>query len=93
MKQAANKIQIAKDIIANHYENGQRWIVYCEDKTQLDQVALAIQAAGVSNVIRYYADILATGSKPLNISTRLEVSLCLSSVWMRVLIFPQRHML
>lgn len=57
MKQAANKIQIAKDIIANHYENGQRWIVYCEDKTQLDQVALAIQAAGVLNVIRYYADM------------------------------------
>lgn len=57
MKQAANKVQIAKDIIANHFENGQRWIVYCEDKTQLDQVALAIQSAGVSNVIRYYADM------------------------------------
>lgn len=57
MKQAANKVQIAKDIIANHFENGQRWIVYCEDKTQLDQVALAIQSAGVSNVIRYYSDM------------------------------------
>ena len=65
MKQAANKIQIAKDIIANHYENGQRWIVYCEDKSQLDQVALAIQSAGVSNVIRYYADMPGDRNKAL----------------------------
>lgn len=35
VKAAANKTKVATDILAGHYESGQRWIVYCDSQTQM----------------------------------------------------------
>ena len=38
VKQAANKVALALDTIKKHYENGQKWIVYCDNQSQLNEV-------------------------------------------------------
>ncbi len=42
VKKAENKIQIANQIIEEKYPPNGRWIVYCEDENQLNEVANAI---------------------------------------------------
>lgn len=37
-KKAANKVRLAADILKANFIEGQRWLVYCEDSEQLDQV-------------------------------------------------------
>jgi superfamily II DNA or RNA helicase len=46
VKKAAAKVSLATDVIGSTYENGQRWIVYCDDQDQLTQVVAALAAAG-----------------------------------------------
>lgn len=55
-KKAAAKVRIARDIIEEHYEPGQHWLVYCEDQAQLGDVAAAIAETGVSPWV-YYSDM------------------------------------
>lgn len=55
-KKAAAKVHIARDIIEEHYEPGQHWLVYCEDQAQLGDVAAAIADTGVSPWV-YYSDM------------------------------------
>ena len=38
LKNAEAKIQLAVDIISKKFEQGQKWIVYCDNKTQLEKV-------------------------------------------------------
>jgi len=38
VKQAANKVNLALDVIEKHYEPGQKWIVYCDSQGQLSDV-------------------------------------------------------
>lgn len=35
IKQATNKIPLALNVIQKHYKKGQKWIVYCDNQTQL----------------------------------------------------------
>lgn len=37
-KKARNKIHLAVETLRNNYENGQRWLIYCEDTGQLQEV-------------------------------------------------------
>lgn len=64
-KEATKKIKIAKDIILNNYEEGQRWIVYCDNKKQLDKVVVELQSAGISKVTKYYSDMPGDKKKTL----------------------------
>lgn len=46
VKQAAAKVGLAVEVVNDTYERGQRWIIYCDDQGQLDDVIAALDAAG-----------------------------------------------
>lgn len=49
-KKAHNKIELAKQILADNYEEGQHWLVYCEDQVHLTYVKEALQESGLRPV-------------------------------------------
>lgn len=57
-KKAEGKIALSLDILKKHYKPGQRWIVYCEDKTQLKKVvALLLSKLPDADIKEYYSDM------------------------------------
>ncbi|MDK7584536.1 DEAD/DEAH box helicase family protein [Alcaligenes faecalis subsp. phenolicus] len=52
-KKASAKIGLAAEVLANEYEPGQRWLVYCEDVDHLQQTIEAIREKGL-HPIEYY---------------------------------------
>lgn len=56
IKKAENKKQKALEILKENYKEGQKWLVYCEDKTQLDEVLVSIRNIGI-DAYAYYADM------------------------------------
>lgn len=46
VKRATAKVALAVDVIRNSYEQGQRWIVYCDSQAQLSQVVEALAVTG-----------------------------------------------
>ncbi|RWG01079.1 DEAD/DEAH box helicase family protein [Mesorhizobium sp.] len=55
VKQARAKVQLAVDVFTGHYETGQQWLVYCDDGRQLDEVNLALTAAGIPTLAYHSA--------------------------------------
>lgn len=55
-KKAANKVPVAADILASSFIEGQRWLVYCEDKSQLGEVLEAFRKKGLEP-LSYHADM------------------------------------
>ena len=53
-KKAANKVRLTCDVLKEHFEKGQSWLVYCEDADQLAQVLTALRQEGMilSNIIQ-----------------------------------------
>jgi superfamily II DNA or RNA helicase len=49
LKQAEGKAGIAGEIIAANYHSGERWIVYCDDLSQLDAVRTALSQAALES--------------------------------------------
>ncbi|OYV27701.1 MAG: hypothetical protein B7Z82_04580, partial [Halothiobacillus sp. 20-54-6] len=49
-KKASAKITLASEVIANNYEVGDRWLVYCEDSSQLLDVMNALRENGLSPI-------------------------------------------
>lgn len=47
-KKAINKISLAAAVLGENYAEGHRWLVYCEDIKQLDEVILALEKIGMS---------------------------------------------
>jgi superfamily II DNA or RNA helicase len=52
-KKATSKIDLAAEVIANNYEAGQRWLIYCEDSDQLRQVIDSVRSVGI-NPVEYH---------------------------------------
>jgi superfamily II DNA or RNA helicase len=50
VKHAAAKIPLAAQVLTTEYRPGQRWIVYCEDLSQLTLVSDALLAKGIANM-------------------------------------------
>lgn len=46
VKKAAAKTELAATVIQANYAPGQRWIVYCDDRDQLERVTAALQRIG-----------------------------------------------
>ena len=46
-KKAANKVRLTCDVLKEHFEKGQSWLVYCEDADQLAQVLAALRQEGM----------------------------------------------
>jgi hypothetical protein len=55
-KKAANKIVLAAKVLARHYDEGDRWLVYCEDQSHLEAVVSALRGIGLSP-LRYHTDM------------------------------------
>lgn len=55
-KKAKNKIPLASDILKSSFSEGQRWLVYCEDKKQLAEVIDALKAKDLEP-LRYHTDM------------------------------------
>jgi len=55
-KKAANKIALAADVLGRHYDEGDRWLVYCEDSSHLEAVIDALRNVGL-NPLRYHTDM------------------------------------
>lgn len=49
-KKASRKPQLVADLMHSHYEPGQRWLIYCEDSEQLNEVLHAIRSIGLQPV-------------------------------------------
>jgi superfamily II DNA or RNA helicase len=50
VKHAAAKIPLAVSVLSSEYKRGQRWIVYCEDMSQLNAIGTALSARGISSI-------------------------------------------
>lgn len=46
IKNAAAKIELAKEVIKKFYSPGQRWIIYCDNQNQLREVLIQIRLLG-----------------------------------------------
>lgn len=56
VKRAEQKVDKAVDIIQEHYETGERWLVYCEGLDQLNAVMDGLRDAGV-NALEYHSQM------------------------------------
>ena len=53
-KKAVTKLRLACDVLKEHFENGQSWLVYCEDADQLARVLSALRQEGM-NPVEYHS--------------------------------------
>lgn len=49
-KKASKKVDLAREVVRNVYEEGQHWLIYCEDSGQLSDVMDALKADGHSPI-------------------------------------------
>ena len=70
-KKAAGKSPLAARVLSQHFEQGQRWLVYCEDREQLRAVRGAIEEAGLPTVYEYHS---AMGGDPASTLRLFEQS-------------------
>lgn len=56
LKEAENKVHLAVNIAKQHYQAGQKWIVYCDNQAQLNEVWHHLDSSGF-DAYQYYADM------------------------------------
>ena len=61
LKRAEGKVQLAVETIRKEYKNGDRWLVYCDNSTQLSLVLEGIRSIGV-DAYEYWSGM--SGSRP-----------------------------
>ena len=54
LKNAANKVSLAIDVLKANFQSGQKWIVYCDNKNQLKTIRQQAERAGF-DAYEYYA--------------------------------------
>lgn len=54
-KQASEKVQLALDVIKKNYKYGQKWLVYCDDQKQLNQVTNLLNEKGYDAYVYHSA--------------------------------------
>lgn len=55
-KKASAKIRLAADVLESEFENGQSWLIYCEDGGQLTDVLIALREKGM-RPIEYHSNM------------------------------------
>jgi superfamily II DNA or RNA helicase len=50
VKQARAKVDLAIEVIGEHYKRGERWLIYCDDGKQLADVDAALGSLGVTTL-------------------------------------------
>jgi len=63
-KKAANKVRLAAETLQQNYEEGHRWLVYCEDKAQLASVIAEVRKTGLAP-LEYHSEMTADKSAVL----------------------------
>lgn len=63
-KQAAAKVPFARNLLAERYRGGERWLVYCDDLDQLNQVVQALSEAQLP-VTAYHSQMTGDGPATL----------------------------
>lgn len=53
IKQATGKIPLSKEVLLNNFKEGDRWLVYCDDINQIEQVESVIQNQGIT-ILKYF---------------------------------------
>ena len=61
LKSAAAKVSHGTRVLSDNYQQGQRWLVYCDNTKQLEAIAQALATAGIRST-RYLAEM--NSSKP-----------------------------
>ncbi|CAN7384630.1 DEAD/DEAH box helicase family protein [Devosia sp. LjRoot16] len=69
-KGARRKTAKALEILQTAYSPGQRWIVYCDDQDQLNEVADTLRSAGVPDVYEYHSAMIGDAKATLNVFQR-----------------------
>ena len=65
VKQAANKVELALNVIQKYYKKGQKWIVYCDNQTQLKCVLSLLLKHGY-DAYEYHSDMTGDRNETLN---------------------------
>lgn len=55
VKQATAKIELAVSVVREHYSREDRWLIYCDDRAQLDAVRSALESVGHTTMPYYSA--------------------------------------
>ena len=55
-KTAAAKTPLAHSVVSKNYEPGQRWLVYCDNKHQLQEITGKLRSSGI-DAYEYYSDM------------------------------------
>ncbi len=67
VKSARAKVALAAQVLAGAYQRGHRWIVYCDDQSQLVAVKESISSIGVEDVYEYHSAMLGDRSRTLEV--------------------------
>jgi superfamily II DNA or RNA helicase len=70
LKQASAKVPLAVRVLADHFQTGQRWLVYCDSVAQLRQTREALAACGLDS-LEYHSAM--TGDRGATL-TELEIN-------------------
>lgn len=65
VKHAAAKVPLAVAVLQAEYNEGQRWIVYCDDLAQLNAVSAATRAAGLT-ILPFHSQMVSDRAETLN---------------------------
>jgi superfamily II DNA or RNA helicase len=65
IKSAGEKVEVARRVFERHYTDTDRWLVYCDDKNQLEAVFDTLSSAGYP-CAKYYADMSGSKSETLD---------------------------
>lgn len=56
LKRAIGKVDLARSVLLEHWEEGQRWLIYCDGIAQLRQVRDTLSAAGLPT-LEYHSEM------------------------------------
>ena len=65
VKQAVNKVGLALNVIQRYYKSGQKWIVYCDNQTQLGDVLSLLLQHGY-DAYEYHSEMTGDRDETLN---------------------------
>jgi len=64
IKGALAKVQLAADVVGKEFRDGQRWLVYCDDTSQLGAVMRELEAVGLP-VFEYHSAMVGAKAETL----------------------------
>ena len=71
LKKATAKVDLAKQILKENYKPGQKWILYCEDSTQLQEVLDAVNTLPGIKAFEYHSAMTGDRTETLRFFNRI----------------------